>query len=175
MRDEASSALVCLDLQQGRLRRATDGELVARACGHLLAEARRRGWPVLHVHGRTASSEDLAAIRGLEPRPSEPVYARFGPSAFSNRRFAESALALGGPLALVGFDLADTVLATAFAAADRGAPVDLIRDAVGCGGRDDLAALLCAPLPAFAPRVRVIASQDLLNERAPRLAAANLP
>jgi nicotinamidase-related amidase len=175
MRDQALAALVCLDLQQGRWARAPDGEQVAGACRGILADARRRGWPVLHVHGREPGAGDVRAICGLEPRPNEAVYVRFGPSAFSNRNFTEAVLALGGPLALIGFDLPGSVLATAYGAADRGLQVEVIRDAVACGGRDDLAALIYAPLQALAPQLRVLTSHELLDAGTPRFAAANLP
>lgn len=169
------AALVCLDLQQWRQSSTPDGQRVAEACRRVLAEARRRGWPVLHVHSRNAGPDEQRAIPGLEPRPNEPVFARFGPSAFSNRNFADAAHSLGGPLVLAGFDLPGTVIATAYAAADRDLQVDVLRDAVSCGGREDLADLLLAPVQAMAPRARALNSHDLLNEGAPQLAAANVP
>lgn len=174
-RDDFAAALVCLDLQRGRQSSAADSERVVAACQRVLAEARRRRWPVFHVHSRDAGPEECRSIAGLEPRPNEPVFARFGPSAFSNRNFADAVRALGGPLVLAGFDLRDTVIATAYAAADRALQVDVLRDAVSCGGRDDLADLLLAPVQALAPRARALTSNDLLNEGAPQLAAANVP
>jgi nicotinamidase-related amidase len=168
------AALVCLDLQ--RSRQSGDGQgAIVSLCRRVLNEARRRGWPVLHVHGRTLA--DGRPIAGLEPRPTEAVFLRQGPSAFSNANFTHAALALGGPLALIGFALEDTVLATAFAAADRDIAVDVILDAVFTGAPEpDVAnGALLAPLHALAPRARLIDSRDLLVVDAGRFAAANRP
>lgn len=168
------AALVCLDLQ--RSRQSGDGQgAVVSQCRRVLSEARRRRWPVLHVHGRTQA--DSRPIPGLEPRPTEAVFLRQGPSAFSNANFTRAALALGGPLALIGFALEDTVLATAFAAADRDIAVDVILDAVfACAHEPDAPnRALLAPLRALAPRARLIDSRDLLVADTDRFAAANLP
>lgn len=168
------AALVCLDLQRNRQSSEAQGP-VASQCRRVLAEARRRRWPVLHVHARTQA--DARPIAGLEPRPNEPVFLRQGPSAFSNANFTRAALALGGPLALIGFALEDTVLATAFAAADRDIAVDVILDAVFTGTHEPEAVdrVLLAPLHALAPRARLVTSDDLLVADTGRFAAANLP
>lgn len=168
------AALVCLDLQRNRQAGDSQGSVASR-CRHVLAEARRRRWPVLHVHGRALT--DPRPIPGLEPRPTEAVFQRQGPSAFSNANFTRAALALGGPLALIGFALEDTVLATAFAAADRDIAVDVILDAVFTGAHEPEAAYraLLAPLRALAPRTRLVDSHDLLVAEADRFAAANVP
>jgi nicotinamidase-related amidase len=168
------AVLVCLDLQRNRQAGETQGPVVAQ-CRRVLAEARRRCWPVLHVHVRSLA--DSRPIAGLEPRPSEPVFLRQGPSAFSNANFTRAALALGGPLALIGFALEDTVLATAFAAADRDLAVDVILDAVFAGAHepDAVNRVLLAPLRALAPRARLVDSDDLLVVETGRFAAANLP
>ncbi len=91
-----------------------------------------------------------------------------------NPNFSRAALALGGPLALVGFALEDTVLATAFAAADRDIAVDVILDAIGAACDDAHDALL-APLRALSPRARLVESRDLLVAEGERFAPANLP
>lgn len=163
------AALVCLDLQRGRQAGpATAAELAC--CRRVLAEARARRWPILHVHDRTLS--DVRPIAGLEPRPTEPVFLRQGPSAFSNPNFRRAAHALGGPLALIGYSLGDTVLATAFAAADRGLPVEVVRDAV-CPGAG--AEALFASLRALGPRIRLIGADELLRQTEDRFVAANAP
>lgn len=167
-----SSALVCLDLQRERL----GGEGAAgavTACRAVLEQARRRRWPVLHVHNRHAQFAGGRPIPGLEPLPSEAVFARQGPSAFTNKTFSQTAQALGGPLVLVGFSLADTVMATAFAAADRDLAVDVVEDAVG--GDPATRRVLLKPLAALAPRTRVLTFRDLFLEDATRFAAANMP
>ncbi len=169
----ARAALVCLDLQRGR--EAQAGPAILAACRRGLTEARRRSWPVLHVHDRRLA--DPRPIAGLEPRPDEPVFQRRGPSAFSNPNFARAALALGGPIALIGINLEDTVLATAFACADRGLEVEVCLDAIAAGDHDPhaVARVLLSPLRALAPHVRLVEIDRLLTEDAGRFAAANLP
>ncbi|MDO8381184.1 cysteine hydrolase family protein [Phenylobacterium sp.] len=167
-----SSALVCLDLQRERL--ACEGApATVTACRAVLEEARRRRWPVLHVHSRNAQLPGGRPIPGLEPLPSEAVFGRQGPSAFTNRTFSQTAQTLGGPLVLIGFSLADTVMATAFAAADRDLAVDVVEDAVG--GDPTARRILLKPLAALASRTRVLTFHDLVFEDASRFAAANTP
>lgn len=166
---DARVALVCLDLQRGRLADAPSRETAERtvlACRRVLTQARARGWPVLHVHRREASPEGARPIAGLEPLPLEPIFYCSGPSAFSHRGFRQAARALGGPLALIGFSMGDSVLATAFAAADRDIPVEVVADAVA-PGRD--------PMRALAPLARIIDSIELLREDAATPVAANTP
>jgi len=69
------AALVCLDLQRSREGEATPA--VLETCRRSLAAARRRRWPVLHVHDRALA--DARPIPGLEPRPNEAVFLRQGP------------------------------------------------------------------------------------------------
>jgi hypothetical protein len=168
------AALVCLDLQRNRQGGEANAPIVSQ-CRRILAEARRRHWPVLHVHA--CSLADPRPIVGLEPLPSEAVFVRRGPSAFSNANFTRAAMALGGPLALIGFALEDTVLATAFAAADRALPVEVILDAVFTGAPDAEAAgeVRVSPLRALAPYAQLLASDDLLLTETGRVTAANLP
>jgi nicotinamidase-related amidase len=166
------AALVCLDLQRYRDGGA-GGDPMLAACRRALQDARRRGWPVLHVHARPPGG-DLRPLPGLEPRPSEPVFLRRGPSAFSNPAFAQAAHATGGPLALIGFALLDTVLATAFAAADRDLETQVVMDAVFAGAGIDPRAL-SSTLQALSPHGRAITLKDLFHEEAERFAAANLP
>lgn len=168
--------VVCLDLQRARLE-SGGNERMLGACRRVLEEARRRRWPVLHVHRREFSPEGGRPIQGLEPLPTEPIFIRPGPSAFSHRAFAQAALALGGPLALIGFSMADSVLATAFAAADRDVSIDVIGDAVALGPTDDPAAgrALFTPIATLAPLGRVLDSTELFREDAAAPLAANAP
>ena len=174
MRDYApdAAALVCLDLQRERLATENAAATVA-ACRAVLDQARRRRWPVLHIHARGGGGSSHLPIPGLEPLPSEAVFIRQGPSAFTNHTFSQTAQILGGPLALIGFRLADTVLATAFAAADRNLAVEVIDDAVG--GDPANRSVLLKPLAALAPRARVITSREFFHQDATRFAAANMP
>ena len=179
MRLPPPAALVCLDLQRARLTSAFSPAAAARAaeaCRLVLEQARHRRWPILHVH-RREEAEGARPIAGLEPRPSEPVYVRSGPSAFSHPRFAQSAQALGGPLALIGFSLCDSVLATAFAAADRKLPVEILQDAVAINARDEYGQRLAmaAPIMSLSPLCRMITSEDLFQEDVTAPAAANAP
>lgn len=175
MRLEPRAALICLDLQRYRNGLGLEADRLD-ACRKLLEAARARRWPVLHVHHRPAAG-DPRPLPGLEPRANEPVFLRRGPSAFSSPAFAEAAQRLGGPLALVGFSLRDTALATALAAADRGLPVEAPLDCLCTGGPDDPGArrALVGALEAAGPGVRVTDLKDLLQPEAGRLAAANAP
>jgi nicotinamidase-related amidase len=167
------AGIVCLDLQRNR--QAAEGVSPTLAmCRRVLSEARRRRWPVLHVHARQANPLEGRPIVGLEPRPNEAVFVRQGPSAFSSPGFARAAAALGGPLALIGFSLHDTVLATAFAAADRNLDVDVLRNAVW-GGADAVDDILLAPLRALAPQARIVEVADLFRDEQEAFTAANLP
>lgn len=172
------AALVCLDLQRARLAGSPAAAAwVTAACRRVLDQARARAWPVLHVHRREATSEGARPIAGLEPLPSEPVFLRPGPSAFSHPAFARRAKSLGGPLALIGFSMADSVLATAFAAADLQLPVDVLSDAVATGDVEDpgLRRALSTPLASLFPHCRLLVADDLLQEEAAAYAAANAP
>ena len=168
------AALVCLDLQRHQADTPHAAAIAAR-CARALAAARRGRWPVLHVHGRLRGA-DCRPLPGLEPRPSEPIFLREGPSAFSNPGFVQAANRLGGPLALIGFSLQDTVTATAFAALDRKFPVEIVSEAVAVGpdlpptARTTLEILLTGNAPA----ARIATLADLFLEEAERSAAANL-
>ena len=167
-------ALVCLDLQRGRQVGsdiAASGAL--EACHEALIQARSLRWPVLHVHSRQYAGEAARSIAGLEPLPSEAVYVRNGPSPFSNRNFTLAVQALGGPLALIGFGLDDTVLATAFAAADRDLGCQVVSDAVVSSQGDRLGPR--HPLYSLMPQLGLVTCQDLFQQGARRFAAANMP
>lgn len=172
---EPRAAVICLDLQRYRAPRAKATDTL-EACRALLDGARRRRWPVLHVHAGGPAG-DLRPLSGFEPRPNEPVFVRHGPSAFSNASFTRAACALGGPLALAGFSLQDTVLATAFAAADRRLPVEVVLDCVIADEVESLSALtaLFRPLERLGPDIQATTLKDLLQPEAGRLAAANTP
>ena len=157
--------------------RAAAAFLLCLVAAFVTVTLRARGWPVLHVHRREATAEGARPIVGLEPLPTEPIYLRRGPSAFSHPAFARRAQGLGGPLALIGFSMTDAVLATAFAAADLQLPVEVLSDAVATGERDDpdLRRALSAPLTSLFPLCRLIQADDLLQEEAAAFVAANAP
>lgn len=180
MRPRPPAALVCLDLQRARITHAISPVSVARtaeACRQVLKRARHARWPILHVYRRETDPEGARPILGLEPLPSEPIYVRSGPSAFSQATFAQAALALGGPLALIGFSLCDSVLATAFAGVDRNLPIEILQDAVAVDAQDERTQRLAmnAPIMSLSPLCRMIASEELFQEDVAALAAANMP
>ncbi len=93
MNSPPPAALVCLDLQRARVSGSPAAAAqVTGACRRVLEQARARAWPVLHVHRREATAEGARPIVGLEPLPTEPIYLRRGPSAFSHPAFARRAL-----------------------------------------------------------------------------------
>jgi len=143
------------------------------ACLLTLTQARSLRWPVLHVHSRASTGAAGRSISGLEPLPSEAVYVRNGPSPFSNRNFTQAVQALGGPLALIGFGLNDTVLATAFGAADRDLACQVVSDAIANPDRDRLGPH--HPLRGLGPQVSLVTSSELFQQGARRFAAANMP
>ncbi len=171
------AALVCLDLQRGRAANRPAAAATAGACRGVIGAARLRGWPILHVHRREADPSAGRPILGLEPLPSEPVYVRPGASAFSHQGFAHAAQGLGGPLALIGFSLCDSVLATTFAALDRRLPVEILLDAVFASPEDEplLRQALASALAEHPPPCRLIRSADLFSEEAADVVAANAP
>lgn len=177
MASPSPAALVCLDLQQGRLLASAQAEQIVVVCRRVLAETRRRGWPILHVHQRHRHAGYGRPIAGLEPLASEPVFVRPGPSAFSHEAFARQAQALGGPLALIGFSLTDTILATAFAAADRNLQTVVLSDGAAPNGPEDghLRRALTSSLTGLAPICRLIESLELFQEEVAAYAAANAP
>lgn len=174
------AALVCLDLQRARINDAISPASVARTaetCRQVLRRARHARWPILHVHRREPDPDGARPIPGLEPLPSEPIYVRSGPSAFSHPSFAQTALALGGPLALIGFSLCDSVLATAFGGVERRLPIEILHDAVAVDAQDERTQrrAMTVPIMSLSPLCRMIASEELFQEDVTALAAANTP
>ncbi len=174
------AAVVCLDLQRARMSGAispVSATRTAEACRQVLKRARRARWPILHIHRREPDVDEARPIQGLEPLASEPIYVRSGPSAFSHPTFAQAALALGGPLALIGFSLCDSVLATAFAGVERKLPIEILQDAVAINAHDERAQRLAmnAPIMSLSPLCRMITSDELFQEDVTARAAANTP
>jgi nicotinamidase-related amidase len=132
--------LVCLDLQQEQQAAASPAERERRrscvdACKQVLAGARGLHWKIAHVHYAQGRLGPLSAgskpIPGLEPRPSEPIFYRQAPSAFSSGAFQEYLKLIAAPqLILVGFSLDGSALFTAMAAQEAAVPVTVVRGAV---------------------------------------------
>jgi nicotinamidase-related amidase len=181
--------LVCLDLQQDQQIATSPADRERRrrcieTCQQVLAQARRLQWKVAHVHFSTARVGPLAAgskpIAGLEPRPSEPIFYRQGPSAFSSGAFQEFLKRIAAPqLILVGFSLDGSALFTAMSAQEAGVPVSIVQGAVdappmGLLGSDVVESVLLGVVRSFTEVLNV----DELFERAasPYVGhAANLP
>jgi nicotinamidase-related amidase len=127
---------VCLDLQRANAPASGDATLQEMRlrldnCRRVLAHARAWNWSVVHVYRRRRGGSLSRPIDGLEPRPSEPVIARDGVSAFSSRSFRDLVDgAHEAQLVLIGYCLASTCLATAFAAHDLGLSTLIVEDAV---------------------------------------------
>jgi nicotinamidase-related amidase len=162
--------LICLDLQReyvvpGRPRYAAAHSAVVMACRTVLGTARAAGWRVVHSQTRSEetglSPREMfgAPIEGLRPLVTEPVFFRRGLSAFANPAFAsELRFARNAEVFLIGFSLADTCLATAFAAIDEGVSLTLVEDAVGVGAAEGAADALRSVLRPF---LRIVTSSDL--------------
>ena len=138
------SLLVCLDLQRSAISRQGEREGAAAGlgretreglsnCRRVLAHAREQDWSIVHVHRKGRTDGGMSRpIERLEPRPTEPVMTRDGPSAFACRHFRD--LLRGADrvqLILIGFGWTTSCLATVFAARDRGMGVVVVEDAMG--------------------------------------------
>ena len=133
---EQTPWIVCLDLQDEKSA-APPADLSRRiaTCRRLLAQARRLGWPLIHVLRGQGHALEAARgsrpppIEGLQPRPFETVIFRAGLSAFSDRTFR--ALIKGGArreIVLVAVALGPACLATVLDAHDRGVRLTLVED-----------------------------------------------
>ena len=132
--------LVCLDLQRSAISASGSDATVGREtreglanCRRVLGHARGQDWSIVHLHHKGGTDGGMSRpIEGLEPRPTEPVMTRDGPSAFASRHFRD--LLRGAErveLILIGFGWTTSCLATAFAARDRGMGVVVVEDAMG--------------------------------------------
>jgi nicotinamidase-related amidase len=143
-RYQPTPTLVLLDCQQVHFH--TTGEHVvdhAETVRHIeraLTTARYCGWNVVHSQLRQQSSPPVrerrsgaTPIDGLRPRASEAVSTRSQLSAFSDPMF-EPMLSRSedGPVFLVGFSLAFSVLATMYEASARNQRLSLVEEAIGC-------------------------------------------
>lgn len=181
--------LVCLDLQQEQAVASPPHERERRrrcieSCQDVLSQARRLQWKIVHVHASTGRVGPLAQgakpIAGLEPRPSEPIFYRQGPSAFASGAFQEYLRRIAAPQAiLMGFSLETSALFTAVAAQEFGVPVSIVRGAVdaapmGLLNSDVVQSVLFNTLGGFA---EVVSTDDLFERAAGAYVgqAANLP
>jgi nicotinamidase-related amidase len=167
--------LICLDLQReyvvpGRPHYQPANACVANACVRVLEHARAQGWRVVHSQLRNSGASFFgdgifgAPIEGLRPMVTEPVFLRRSLSAFANTAFsAELASACGDDVYLMGFSMADTCLATAFAAVDLGLSLTLVEDAIGVGGTAAFGATQTASA-VLAPFTRTVLSRDLIAQ-----------
>jgi nicotinamidase-related amidase len=180
-------ALLCLDLQREQAEAAgmdpEDASRCVEQCRRVLRHARKAGWQVAHVHRHDGTvsclSEPSRPIEGLEPHPREPVFYRERPSAFSSAPFRDFIARLGDPrLIVVGFSLHASVLFTAVAGHELGAPITVVRGAVGATSSREFSgevmeSVLLGVLGSFA---EVVDAGQLLQATGPLLAhAANHP
>jgi nicotinamidase-related amidase len=181
--------LICLDLQQEQQASAGPADRERRrrcieTCKEVLARARRLRWKVVHVHLSQARRGALSAgskpIQGLEPRPTEPVFLRQGPSAFSSGAFQEYLKLLAEPqLIVIGFSLEGSALFTAVSAREAGVSLSLVQGALdappmGLLGSDVVETVLFGVMGAF---TEVLSVDELFDRIAGPLVgqAANLP
>ena len=181
--------LVCLDLQQEQQAASSPAERERRrrcveTCQRVLTQARRLQWKVAHVHMSQGRIGPLAAgakpIQGLEPRPSEPIFYRQGPSAFSSGAFQEYLRRVPAPqLILIGFSLDGSALFTAVSAQEAGVPLSIVQGAVdappmGLLGSDVVETVLLGVVGSF---TEVLNEDELFHRAASPYVghAANLP
>ncbi|MCE2890588.1 MAG: isochorismatase family protein [Hyphomonadaceae bacterium] len=129
-KNQAPPLLICNDL-------VVDGHLSEepaswRTCIHnsalILDAARKQGWQIIHAYRQDRAPNPIASLR---PQPEEPVFQCRGPSALSSSALRDF-LVMSEPeeIILIGRSLVPSCLATAVAAADLGASVTLVADAV---------------------------------------------
>ena len=128
----------------------------------VVARAQGGGIGTVALHHQRASGLELYAQLQTSTLPQASTSGR---------------VALGGPLALIGFSLCDSVLATAFAAADRKVAVEILQDAVAINAKDERLQRMAmsGPIMSLSPLCRMIASEELFQEGVSALAAANAP
>jgi nicotinamidase-related amidase len=98
----------------------------------LLAHARGHGWSVAHVVSRRPRPGEAPwrPVGGMAPEPSEPVYHREQPSAFSNRDLCAALFGgAGREVVLCGVSVAGSGLATALDAVRRAVRLTIADDA----------------------------------------------
>lgn len=181
--------LVCLDLQQEQEVATSPADRERRlrcveTCQKVIAQARRLQWKIAHVHLSPARLGPLTPgarpITGLEPRPSEPIFYRKGPSAFSSGAFQEFLKRIAAPqLVVIGFSLDGSALFTAMSAQESGVPVSIVQGAVdappmGLLGSDVVESVLLGVVSSFSEVLQV--DELFARSAAPYVGhAANLP
>lgn len=133
--------LICLNLQREyvtpeRPLYAPNGEEVADVAHQCLERARGLRWPIAHVQTRRvrlANNKSFARpIEGLEPLPSEPVFATAYLSALTHAGLREHLMETPPrSVYLIGFSLAHDGLATLFHGWDLGLPMIAVEGAMG--------------------------------------------
>ncbi len=160
--------LLCMDLQMefiapGRPFADPDGDLIAKQCGELIADARQAGWSVVHTQfhrgGPLMSDHGLPQpIPGCEPRPGEVLLRRAGVSAFAHPDLDGIAeAAASGGVFVIGFSAPLSLTSTLFDAQDRGKNLLFVEGAIG--GAD------LAEWSAEESRALLIHSAQRLNRR----------
>jgi nicotinamidase-related amidase len=138
-----------------------------RNARRVLDHARRCGWSIAHVIAVRPSlgGGRWRAAPGLGPAPSEPVFHRPEPSAFSSYDFAAFAARSGrAELLLIGMSVEASCLATALEGVRLGRSVAVAADATAIPPveRDGLAGLMRVARPGPA-RLRIEHTARLLS------------
>jgi nicotinamidase-related amidase len=113
-----------------------DGEAWSVNAAGLLSHARAEGWAIGHVISRRPRPGEAAwrPVGGLSPTPSEPVYHREEPSAFSSRELSEAVQHRPrGEVVLCGVSTQGSCLATALDALRLKLRLTVATDAVWLG------------------------------------------
>jgi len=158
--DWSKAAVLLIDHQ----REYVDGKLplsgmpaAIAAAAELLALARERGAPVIHIQHLLPAGAPVfdsagpfaAFIDKIAPQQGEAVVAKTKPSAFAGTDLEERLRALGvGQLVIAGFMTHVCVSTTTRAAAERGYPVWVVADA-------------CATRPLPLPGAEPVAAESI--------------
>ncbi len=143
--------LLCMDALS--LTAGNDSDLGQRPDGwsanaiRLLAHARSQSWSVGHVISRRPRPGEVPwrPVQGLTPRPSEPVYHRNQPSAFSSEALCAALdRARLSDIVLCGVSVDGSFLRTALDAVRRRRRLTIAADAIGIASseREGLEGLL---------------------------------
>jgi hypothetical protein len=119
--------LLLLNARLEWLAETGDATVAIAGVAHALAEARARGWTIVHGYHPKPRALHKGAIPGLEPRTDEPLIELATKNALMSldERFVRDRA-----LYLAGSVFSRAGLATALAASDHGCAIAFIEDAV---------------------------------------------
>jgi nicotinamidase-related amidase len=167
--------LICLNLQReyttpGRPLFAPHGERVASVARECLQHARASHWPIAHVQTRRVRLANGKAfsrpIEGLEPSPSEPVFATGYLSALTHAGLRAHLMETPPEsVYLIGFSLAHDGLATLFHGWDLGLPMIAVEGAMGSPsiGERSAAEIDCTAFTVAASLSGLVTKEEFLG------------